>query len=198
MTTKAKAKKPTMVIVFLLTLFVVPMLVARYMFQHRVLIGASQINNGNLITPPIAITELNLYDDQGRPITAKTFQGHWTLLFNDGNQCGKYCKAMLYNIRQIRIATGKDQERVERALITANKSLDKNLQALLSHQYKGTEVIIRSDDISHLAQNMPQLQPNRLYISDPMGNIMMSYNDQSEPMAVLKDMQRLLKVSQIG
>ena len=45
---------------------------------------------------------------------------------------------------------------------------------------------------------MPQLQPNRLYISDPMGNIMMSYNDQSEPMAVLKDMQRLLKVSQIG
>ncbi len=40
--------------------------------------------------------------------------------------------------------------------------------------------------------------PGRIYVIDPLGNLMMFYPDDAVPTGMKKDLERLLKVSQIG
>jgi hypothetical protein len=39
---------------------------------------------------------------------------------------------------------------------------------------------------------------DRIYLVDPLGNLMMSYPGDADATGMKKDLQRLLKVSQIG
>jgi len=42
------------------------------------------------------------------------------------------------------------------------------------------------------------LLSGRIYLIDPLGNLMMSYSPRSEPKGILSDMKKLLKLSHIG
>ena len=42
------------------------------------------------------------------------------------------------------------------------------------------------------------LKPNIFYISDPLGNLMMSYPADINPKGILKDLKKLLRASRIG
>ena len=45
----------------------------------------------------------------------------------------------------------------------------------------------------------PTLQgPGRVYIVDPIGNIMMSYEAEADASGMRKDLKRLLRISQLG
>ena len=39
---------------------------------------------------------------------------------------------------------------------------------------------------------------HKIYLVDPLGNLFMYYADTTDPMNVLKDLKRVLEVSQIG
>ena len=47
-------------------------------------------------------------------------QKKWTLVFFTENDCDKTCQEKLYKLRQIRLAIGKDREKVERLLVVNN------------------------------------------------------------------------------
>jgi hypothetical protein len=44
----------------------------------------------------------------------------------------------------------------------------------------------------------PLDEAGRIYIVDPLGNLMMSYARDAEPKGLLTDMKKLLKLSHIG
>jgi hypothetical protein len=44
----------------------------------------------------------------------------------------------------------------------------------------------------------PLSAAGRIYIVDPLGNLMMSYGPSSEPKGLLEDLKKLLKLSHIG
>ena len=116
-------------------------------------------------------------------------RGKWLLVSFDRAACGEYCQKKLYFMRQVRTAQGKDQGRVERLwIITDNGSPKPELLA----QLDGTRVVHAAAD------DFPGNPHDHLYVVDPLGNLMMRYPRDPDASKILKDLQRLLKYSQVG
>jgi hypothetical protein len=49
-----------------------------------------------------------------------------------------------------------------------------------------------------LLQLFPAERSHTLFVVDPLGNLMMSYDARSNPRGLLEDLQKLLRLSQIG
>jgi hypothetical protein len=109
-------------------------------------------------------------------------------------------------MRQIHQATGKNRDRVERALmIPVSENLSIKNRQRLQEDYRGTHVfVIKSPDLKTLFTQTQKttkslaFSPGTLYLIDPLGNIMMYYPQNIAPKGILKDLEHLLKVSQIG
>jgi cytochrome oxidase Cu insertion factor (SCO1/SenC/PrrC family) len=177
-------RKPTLLLIFLFIIFFLPMLLAWLQYSQKYSFSTGLANHGKLINPPFPISELQIDHLQQR--------GKWLmLLFNPGS-CTTTCQQDLYQMRQIRIAMGADMDRLQRIILT-DQTVDPQLTKLLQTEFAGT---------SHLVVNPKHavqiLQKYTLYLVDPHGNIMMSYQSNANPKDIFKDLQRLLKVSQIG
>jgi hypothetical protein len=140
-------------------------------------------NYGELVTPP-------------RPLAAPALadlRGKWVLVTFDAAACDAYCERKLYFMRQLRRAQGKDQARLERLwLLTDGSEPRPALRAAI----EGTRIA----PAGTLAARFPAAGAltDHIYIVDPLGNLMMRYPRDPDPSRMLKDLQRLLKVSQIG
>ena len=107
-------------------------------------------------------------------------------------------------MRQIRTAMGKNMNRIERAVITYQDGAGAGrLDKVIQTEFKGTNHITANKDnftkvIREHIKASYVLQPGTIYIVDPNGNVMMTYKPDADPSAIFKDLQKLLKVSQIG
>lgn len=140
-------------------------------------------NYGELISPPRPLADA--------PLAA--LRGKWVLVSFDAAACGDYCRRKLYFMRQLRRAQGKDQERVARLwLLTDGGPPASGLLA----DFEGTRV----EPAGALASRFPAsgALADHLYLVDPLGNLMMRYPRDPDPSRMLKDLQRLLKISGIG
>lgn len=198
MTHSQPTKRSIRPLLYLTAIFAGPIVLAWVLYQHPNFVKGKNSANGKLIHPPTEVTDLNLSDSHGHPLSIKNFQGHWTLLFNDKEHCDAYCQQMLFNMHQIQIATGKDRLRIQLALATTKQSLNTKLLTAINTKFNGTEIIIKATNTETFAHKNFPMQPNNLYIIDPMGLVMMRYNKSIQPMAIFNDVQRLLMASQIG
>lgn len=82
-----------------------------------------------------------------------------------------------YQLNQLRKALGQDQKRV--AVIRINEEANEFTQLKLSF---GNHFEVK----------------NKIYLVDPLGNLFMYYQSSTNPMDILKDLKKVLKVSQIG
>jgi cytochrome oxidase Cu insertion factor (SCO1/SenC/PrrC family) len=183
----------------LLLLFMVPLLLASWMALKHKSLPHHTTNKGQLLQPPLDITQLKLAKEQ------KIELGRWLLLYvNPTTACDKQCEKALYNIRQIRTATGKDINRVQRVILTfSDAPTDTPLEKMLYTEFSGTLHVIASKQLfTEFVQNSVSqktvLQTGGIYVVDPLGNIMMFYSLESDPMGIFKDMTKLLKLSNIG
>ena len=127
-----------------------------------------------------------------RPIAGAPFEdlrGKWVLVNFDSAACDAYCEKKLYFMRQVRTAQGKDQARVERLWIItdAGKPRPELLAAI-----EGTRISRVKPDA------FPGEPVDHIYVLDPLGNLMMRFPRDPDPSRMLKDLQRLLKYSQVG
>ncbi|MGH8749386.1 MAG: SCO family protein [Burkholderiales bacterium] len=140
-------------------------------------------NYGELITPP-------------QPLEAPAFaplRGKWVLVTFDASACGPYCERKLYYMRQVRRAQGADQGRVERLWLVTDGGRP---GAALLGAIEGTRI----ERAGALAARFPAAGAlaDHIYIVDPLGNLMLRYPRDPDPSRMLKDVQRLLKLSGIG
>jgi hypothetical protein len=140
-------------------------------------------NYGELVTPP-------------RPLGGPPFdalRGKWVLVSFDAAACDAYCERKLYFMRQVRRAQGKDQDRVERLWVLTD---DGRPRAQLLAAIEGTRV----ERNVALAARFPAAasHADHLYVVDPLGNLIMRYPRDPDPSRMLKDLQRLLRLSQVG
>jgi len=138
-------------------------------------------NYGELIEPrPLA----------GAPIDA--LRGKWVLVTFDAAACDAACEKKLYIVRQIRRAQGKEMERIERLWVLTDASTPRpELLAAI----EGARVA-RAD--AKFAANFPGDAVRHIYLVDPLGNLMMRYQEEPQPAGMIKDLQRLLKYSRVG
>jgi len=190
---QSRTSRPLWIFLILIILFVVPIFLAIFIFNRDAAISESTTNHGKLIKPPIQVTKLKLRNNN-KAIKPSLLRGRWVMLYIPATQtCDKVCQKELYYMRQIRIANGKNRNRILRVITTVGTmGNNKELHELLKNPYAGP---------LHLTMKPGKklaLDQGYLYIIDPIGNVMMRYSTKANPSDILKDMQRLLRISQIG
>lgn len=131
-------------------------------------------------------------------------QGLWTLVYIGDADCDAVCNENLYKMRQIRIAQNENMHRVQRLYLVTGAEIPATLTALLDKEYPEMDVLPVS--AAQAAQFSPYFQiddvpmqgAERVYIIDPLGNLMMYYPQGADPSGMLKDLKKLLKYSKIG
>jgi hypothetical protein len=115
-------------------------------------------------------------------------RGKWVLVSFDAAACDAYCERKLYFMRQVRRAAGKEMARVERLWVLTDGGQPRpDLLAAI----EGTR-------ISSERVDFPGQRTDHIYLVDPLGNLMLRFPRDPDPSRMLKDLQRLLKVSQVG
>jgi len=195
--------KNRLIIITLILIFSGPMLVSWWLFNYTdVMEKGSRGNHGDLIIPPKPLPNIRLIDPLSE-INSGQLHGKWSLFYITGDHCDQICIDLLYRMRQIRLAVGKHYHRVQRVLLMAKESDAGHIQ--ISKEYKG-QWLVATDDINlneflgnfHLVDIESSKRKDRLYLIDPLGNLMMSYSVDADPIGIIKDLKRLLKASRIG
>lgn len=185
------------VFLLMLTFFVVPIIVVIFMYQFNWKPSGASL--GELVKPPRLLDSTQeLKDDEGVVLKPEFWKEKWSVVYI-ADQCEKTCMDKLRDMRQLHVSLYKDITRTQRVFIT-------NVQDVSEIKNKYPDLIVINQplaDVSRLTQqfqlnNENTAMSNRLYLVDPLGHLMMSYN-ASVPLAnVRKDITRLLRYSWAG
>lgn len=161
--------------------------------------NGGKVNHGDLVVPPRKIANIVLSDPlhKGQP---QRLYGKWSIVYLVSGGCDKTCDYKLYTMRQLRLAMGRDDDRVQRILVVYGSDATV-LSEVQEKNYAGQLLVRASKQLQAVFKLTDTEQPlnlHRLYIVDPRGNLMMSYRDGTNPTDIIKDLKRLLKYSRIG
>ena len=195
-------------LVLLFLLFASPV-VASYL-TYYVIQPQGRTNYGELIVPQRPIVQLRFApptpqvpqvpqvhqspQSAGRSgeLDAPSFKGKWLMVTALTRADLVSLERRLYLMRQVRLTTGKDMDRIERALV------------LLDDSVPATTVIEQ-----HTGLNLVRLPvtdwrdtfrsgSDRIYLVDPLGNLMLVFPFDPDPSKMKKDIAKLLRASRIG
>jgi len=192
-------------LVLLLLIFLAPTFVA-WVMHHSGEGGwqpAGSTNNGTLVHParPLSFPAEILAGDM--PLN-DYLQGKWTLLYIGDGDCDAVCNTNLYNMRQVRTAQNEEMRRVQRLFLLRSETMPGALATLLEQEYSNMTVarvsVEQAQQIApdFLIEGVSMQDAERVYIIDPLGNLMMYYPPGIDPGGMLKDLKKLLKYSKIG
>jgi hypothetical protein len=165
-----------------------------------------RVNTGELVEPAQPLPALALPLEGGGSTDPNFLRGKWTFLLLASGPCGAACRARLYDTRQIRLALDRDMNRVQRVLIAGDGCCDAQF---LQGQHPDLTTIRAGAAAAPLLSLLPggssptvdresDGADSRVYLIDPLGNLMMSYPAGAKPKGMLEDMKRLLRLSSIG
>lgn len=149
------------------------------------------VNYGELLQPrPMPDPQVALVD--GTPFKLSQLRNRWVLLVAQPGSCDAYCQQQLVYIRQVRLAQGKESDRIERVwLITDQTQPDKQLVA----QFPGMYAVRAAGSALIAALPAERTPADHIYVVDMLGNLMMRYPRDADPRKILKDVARLLRHS---
>lgn len=163
-------------------------------------------NYGALINPqrPVPTAQaLPLTTLEGQPFELSSLHGKWILITADQTVCTETCVKKLFILRNSHASQGKNVERLSRVWFITNQDGVPDEQIMVA--YKGTNML-RADPAQLAAWLAPQATPQQIdaalkapmWIVDPLGNLMMEFPEDADPISVRDDITKLLKNSQIG
>jgi len=118
------------------------------------------------------------------------FRGRWLMVRVGPAACDEKCQEQLWQMRQVRLTSGRERDRVERVwLVTDDKAPS------LRADDQGTWVLALP---APGATDSKSLVPGQVYMVDPLGNLMMRFPTDADPAGMKKDLLKLLKASRIG
>lgn len=183
-TPRARSGRRTLVLIALVALApFVASYVAYYAFPRD-----KQTNYGELL-PTRPAPDPGATRQDGTPY--RLAHGKWLLLFAGPGACDAACTQVLYATRQARTMQNREMARVERAwLVTDGTSPS---PALLAEHPDVT--VLRAPPAGLAAFGAGA---DRLYLVDPLGNLVLAYPREPDVKGLAKDLERLLKASRIG
>jgi len=188
----------------LAALFLLPLALAFCTYYGTDWRPSGRLNHGQLISParPLpAVTlprvSLETSAPAAPPAPATAFRGHWSLVYVGDGECDAACRETLYVMRQTRLGLNNDMTRVERVFLVSQGCCNR---AFLGREHAGLVVLDASAPSAEslLALFPPQAREHTLFVVDPLGNLMMSYDARGNPRGLLEDLKKLLRLSHIG
>lgn len=162
--------------------------VALYLFWRP----DSFVNYGDLVQPVVPLARVVVQAQDGSGFRFEDMHGKWVFLMVDNGNCDDYCQLKLYWMRQVRLAQGADQQRIERVWLVRD---GKPPRQELLNEHEGTREILIADPA--ILEKLPghEHAVDYLYLVDPLGNLMMRYPRDLDPSRMKKDVSKLLRIS---
>lgn len=190
-------RKGRKVFILMLIFFTVPIIVVIMMYRLNWTPAGTSI--GELVTPARLLNgSLDLVDNEAKVLPPQFWKEKWSIVYV-ADDCAQQCADKLHDMRQLHVSLYKDIDRAQRVLITKMQDVSK-----IKADYPDLTVINQpSDSVNKLSQQFEinhedAMMANRIYLVDPLGHLMMSYQS-SVPLAdVRKDITRLLRYSWAG
>ena len=183
-------------LLFIVACFAVPLAAAGWLSGRWT--PGHTVQHGELLHPARPLTDLRFTSLDGR---STALRGYWTLLYTGSARgCDARCHTALYDLRQVRLALGKEMGRVETVLLL-DALPDASLRQWLVGEHAAMTVGVDEASLQHRLKEAfarTDATGDWIYLIDPLGNLLMRYPVTVEPRGILKDLQRLLKWSQIG
>ena len=176
-------------------LFAMPIAISAWLYfsgWHPIVNSA----HGELVQPPHQVRNLELGEDGGEHVSLGKIGGRWTLLYFGPAECAADCMRSLYYMRQVQVAQGREEGRVQRVFV-ARGQVTVTGMATLTRVFPGLKVVKGGAEI---ASRWPDgtAPDGRIYLVDPMGNLVMRYAGNADPGGIRKDLSRLLAYSWVG
>lgn len=185
-------------ILYLLILVCVAPVVASYTVYYLAP-PSGRTNYGELVEPQRPLPALTLAKLDGSPVPAASLRGSWLMVQVDGGACDAACEKKLWQMRQVRLTTGKDADRVQRVWLIVDEA---PLTTAVIREYDGTLLLrARSDEVAAflpLPGEPAAKLADHIWLIDPLGNLMMRWPRDADPNRMKKDLTKLLKASKIG
>ena len=165
---------------------------------YYVIKPTGRTNYGTLIDPRLyPMPTLHSVLQGGGPEELSAYKGKWIMLQVSTSDCPTKCKTALFAMRQLRLMQGKDMDRIERVLLIPDQN---PMDTTLIREYDGTHILrVDAKAINAWLPAEPETTiQDRLYLIDPLGNLMMRYPVDADPYKVKNDLVKLLKASSIG
>lgn len=169
-------------LIFILAVVLGPMLLATAMYKLQFWVPEGRSYHGDLIATGQTPADLGVQADKSAE--------RWQLLVTAPDACASDCQQLVYLARQINIGLGREASRADHAFAFA-KPLPAEFSSLLDKDYPRLQRL-------GLAPNQHTGAKPQLWIVDPHGNLVLRYDADANGKSVLKDLQLLLKLSNIG
>lgn len=168
----------------LAALFFVPLFIAFALYYGGGWRPAQSTNHGVLLANPVTL-------DAPWPADK------WTLLLVSPGPCGDTCREALYKTRQTHLLLAKDFDRMQRVLIAPADCCE---AGFLENEHPGILVLDPAGSAGRaLLAALPRGAPgNTIYLVDPLGNLIMTFDSREDPKGLLTDLKKLLRLSHVG
>ena len=192
-------------LILLVAFFVAPILIAVIMYNTMPAGGPAKTKNyGDLVTPARPLIDVPLQSESGKEFKFSDMHKTWVMVYIGGTDCDKECAESLYKMRQSRLAQRGEHLRIKRLYISTNGKAKGSLKKVLK-DHPGLDVVSGNTKEINLVLKQFELESkpaaksaDRLYLVDPFGNLMMSYENGFDAKGLINDLTILLKVSRIG
>lgn len=198
-------KRPLITLFLILIVIIAPIVLAWIMIKYAQHHEFKKSNHGVLISLPSPnLQDVNFYDFKHHDkLSGESLMGKWWIVYVSPEKCFQECQENLYNLRQLQIALGRDSTRVGRIFVTQPNCSSAFCESYLTEYYpEMRRVTFESADFNKLfltsALYATSKTLGQIYIIDPLGNVIMYYDPDTEPKNILSDLKRLLKVSKVG
>lgn len=196
--TEATVPRGRLQLLLLALLFAAPLLLAMLFYFVPSLQPTSTTNYGAFVSPAQPLPELDWRDADAETVTKSRLQGRWTLVYPVSGDCDAACESDLVNYRQARLLLNEKRTRVQRALLSDAATRLPALRERLGAEQPDLLWLAPAAAGNAAHALFSGYDPGSVLLVDPLGNLMMVFPPQADLRKVLKDIKRLLRVSQIG
>ncbi len=181
----------------MLAVFLLPVILGSLLFFNLERVGFEKgsTNYGTLVHPAKPAILADLQQGTDKAIKEQTIAKSWTMAYLETEACDQTCLDKLTLIKKVRLLTNEKMRRV-RTLFVTSKTIEAGID---KKQYKDMVFTTVADKSSEFIKQFPAKDTKPIYLIDPYGNIMMYYPQKDlNAKKIIKDINRLLKYSQLG
>ena len=194
---KLRASRIKLALMFLLPILAVGL--ATLVFYTGFGLPRSTTNKGELVQPPRQLDDIRVRTATGEAWRYQQGAHDWGLLVVNAGPCADACRERLYLTRQIRVALGRDADRVSRLFIQLDAADDADFTSFVKAQHPDLE-LLRADaaELQGLLGQAGDPDPvaeQPIYIVDQRGFVMLRYLARHSGHDSIADLRFLLKYS---
>ena len=176
-------------------LFIGPVALAWILYLGGIWAPGAGANKGELLDPVVTLPRTAQPLAGGGVTEGGYLYGKWSIVHFADRDCDEDCAAALLKTRQVRLALGREIERIQRVAFMRGG-------AVVADPAQHPELLVVELDFEAgraIASALERVGGgDRVYIVDPNGNLILAYGLDAPPADLRDDLKKLLRVSRIG